>query len=415
MDIKEIINKKSLCKKLTTNEINFFVNGYTNGEIPDYQMSALLMAIKINGMDESETFALTRAMLNSGRITDLSNMGFCVDKHSTGGISDNTTLILAPICASCGVKLFKLSGRGLGFTGGTVDKLESFEGFKMELSMEDATALVKKNNACVISASKDLAPADKKIYALRDCTSTVECLPLIASSIMSKKLASGADGIVLDVKYGNGAFMKTKKDALELANLMVKIGKAFGKKMDYKIGDMNQPLGFNIGNKLEAYEAIEVLSGKKGNLRNEALELAGKCISLSKNIPYKEALKLATNALDSKKALEQFKVMVKSQGGSLKLFNGLDIKPKLKIESPVSGTLSKIDCVKLGTLVGEMGARRKTIDGGINYNVGVKTFHKLGDKINKGDVLFELFADDKKLATNFKNEFLNCYTINSTL
>ena len=234
MDILSIINKKSLNKPLTKQEIEFFVNGYLSNEITDYQASALLMAIKINGMADSETFALTSAILNSGEIVDLSGLGFCVDKHSTGGVSDTTTIALAPICACCGVNMLKLSGRSLGFTGGTIDKLESFDGYSVEIPIEKAKELVAQNGACVISASQNLAPADKKLYALRNATSTVESIPLIASSIMSKKLASGASGIVLDIKYGNGAFMKTKQDAKKLAELMVKIGKKFGKKMDFE-------------------------------------------------------------------------------------------------------------------------------------------------------------------------------------
>ena len=409
MDIKEIIDKKSKGKELTKEEIDYFVDGYTNGLVADYQASALLMAIKILGMTEKETFYLTNAMLNSGEIMDLSDLGFIVDKHSTGGISDTTSIALVPICAACGVKMLKLSGRGLGFTGGTIDKLEAFDGFKVDISMDDAKKLVKENGCCIISASSDLAPADKKLYVLRDTTSTVDSIPMIASSIMSKKLASGADAIVLDVKYGKGAFMKTKKDAISLAKLMVKIGEKAGKKMDYVVDDMNEPLGYNIGNRLESYEAIELLSGKKGKLRDVTIDLASKCVSLGLDIDYDSAYKKVVEVIDNKTALEKLKQMIKSQGGSTKLFKGLHLKPTLIIKSDKDGVLTKIDCSMLGTLVGQMGATRQKITDTIDYNVGIKTFHKLGQEIKKGDVLFEIYAKDKTQAKEFSEKFINCY------
>ena len=411
MDIKNIIEKKSLGKELTKQEIEFFVNGYTKGEIADYQASALLMAIKILGMSEKETFYLTDAMLHSGEIMNLKDLGTTVDKHSTGGISDTTSIALVPICASCGVKMLKLSGRGLGFTGGTIDKLEAFTGFNVGISMEKAKELVKKNGACIISATKNLAPADKKIYALRDTTATVASLPLIASSIMSKKLASGADVIVLDVKYGNGAFMKTKKDAVALAKLMVKIGENAGKKMDYVVDDMNEPLGYNIGNRLEAYEAVELLNGKTGKLRDVTLDLSAKCISLGLNISYEQAYKMAKESIDNKTALKKLKDMVKDQGGETNLFRGLGIKPTLVVKAEKSGILKKIDCATLGILVGEMGATRQKITDQIDYNVGIKTFHKLGEQIKQGDTIFEIFAKDKTQAKEFALKFEHCYQI----
>lgn len=411
MDIKKIIEKKSNNKPLTKEEIEFFVNGYTNGQITDYQASALLMAIKILGMNEAETFALTNAMLHSGDIIDLTDLGMVVDKHSTGGISDTTTLALAPICACCGIKMLKLSGRGLGFTGGTIDKLEAFDGFNVALAINDAKQLVEQNGACVISATANLAPADKKLYALRDTTATVASLPLIASSIMSKKLASGASAIVLDVKYGDGAFMKTKKSAEELAKLMVKIGAKAGKKMDYVIGDMNEPLGYNIGNRLEAYEAIELLSGKQGKLRNETLKLASKCIALGKGITEQHALTLAIEAVDSGKALSKFKSMIKAQGGSLSLFKGLSMKPTFVVKAQQNGVLKKINCSELGSLVGKLGATRQKLTDIIDYKVGVKTFHKLGEEIHVGDVLFEIFAKNKEQAKEFAPLFEACYKI----
>ncbi len=412
MDIKIIIEKKSKGKELTKQEISFFVEGYTNGTIADYQASALLMAIKIFGMSKNETFYLTDAMLHSGEVMNLKDLGTTVDKHSTGGISDTTSIALVPICAACGVKMLKLSGRGLGFTGGTLDKLESFDGFNVNISMAQAKELVKQNGCCIISATNNLAPADKKLYALRDATSTVSSLPLIASSIMSKKLASGADVIVLDVKYGNGAFMKTKKDALLLAKTMVEIGVKAGKKMDFVVDDMNEPLGFCIGNKLEAFEAIELLNGKTtGKLRDVTLDLATKCVCLGLDLDYKTAYKKVVEVVDNKTALNKLKQMVKSQGGDLKLFKGLKLKPSMVVKSAQSGVLSKMDCATLGTLVGQMGATRQKISDQIDYNVGVKTFHKIGDRILKGDVIFEIYAKNKKQAQEFSQKFVDCYTI----
>lgn len=411
MDIINIIEKKSNKKQLNKDEILYFVNGYCDGTIPDYQISALLMAIKINGMTDKETFLLTDAMLHSGKILDFKDVGFCTDKHSTGGISDTTTIALAPICAAAGINMFKLSGRSLGFTGGTIDKLEAFDGFKTDISLDTAKNLMKKNKVCIMSANWNIAPADKKIYALRDVTGTVESIPLIASSIMSKKLASGADAIVLDIKYGNGAFMKTKKDALALAKLMVKIGEYAGKKMDYVLNDMNEPLGYCIGNKLEAYEAIEVLSGKKGKLYDTIINLAGKCISLALNISPKEAVEKAVEAVESGKALSKLKQLIKEQGGSLKLFKGLGLKPKYIVTSPTAGILTKIDCPKLGFITGRLGAMRQSINDTVDNNVGIKTFHKLGSNISCGDVLFEIYAKDKESAKSVVDELLGCYTI----
>lgn len=409
MNIKDIILKKSHGKKLTLEEIKFFVDGYTCDTIPDYQASSLLMAIKLKGMDEKETFYLTKAMLETGEVLDLSSLGYVVDKHSTGGVSDTTTLAIAPIVACCGVKALKLSGKGLGHTGGTIDKLMAFDGLNTNLSIPQAMEITKKVGTCVISATLNLAPADKKLYALRDATSTVDSIPLIASSVMSKKLASGANAIVLDVKYGNGAFMKTKKEAVELAKLMVSIGKQYGRKMDCVVGDMNEPLGYNIGNTLESYEAIEVLQGKQGKLTNAVLELASKCIALGLNINQEKAQKMAIDAIKSGKALQKFKEMVKAQGGSTKLFNGLKLKPTLKVIAQNDGILKKIDTERLGTLVGQMGASRQTIDDVIDINVGVKTFHKLGDKICKGDTLFEIYAKNKSQANEFAPKLLDCY------
>lgn len=411
MNIKDIINKKSLGKSLTKEEINFFINGYCNETIPNYQASALLMAIKINGMNNKEIFYLTQAMLNSGEIIDLSDVGFCVDKHSTGGVSDSTTIAIIPICASVGVKMLKISGAGLGFTGGTADKLGAIPGFSCLVDIETAKNLVNENGGCIITSSANIAPADKKLYALRDITSTVESIPLIASSIMSKKLASGATAIVLDVKYGNGAFMKTKKDALILAKTMVDIGKSAGKQMDYCISDMNQPLGYNIGCKLEMFEAVQVLKGLKGPLYNSVIELSSKCISLGLNINQQKAKKLATEAISSGLAFEKFKQIANAQGAKIKNFDKLDIKPKLIVKATCNGVLNSVNCAMLGTIVGLMGGSRQTLDSEIDYNAGIKTFHKVGDIFNKGDVLFEIYAKTKEIAERYKEQIISCYTI----
>ncbi|MBO7527248.1 MAG: thymidine phosphorylase [Clostridia bacterium] len=411
MNIKDIILKKSHGKALSKEEIIFFVNGYTNGEIPDYQISSLLMAIKLKGMNEKETFELTKAMLETGEVLNLSKLGMVVDKHSTGGVSDTTSLVIAPIVASCGVNMLKLSGGGLGHTGGTIDKLGAFDGFNTNISMDEAITLTKKIGCCVLSATANLAPADKKMYALRNATSTVDSIPLIASSVMSKKLAGGADAIVLDVKYGNGAFMKTKKSATELAKLMSDIGRRYGKKIDYVVGDMNEPLGYNIGNTLEAYEAIEILKGKKGKLYDAIIELSGKCIALGLDIEENIATQMAIDAIKTGKALEKFKEMVKAQGGSTKLFNGLKLKPTLIIKATQNGVLKSVNTEELGILVGQMGAAKQTLDDVIDYNVGIKTFHKIGEQIHEGDTLFEVYAKNKGQAKEFAPKLLGCYKI----
>ena len=411
MNIKEIIELKSLNEELTAEQIKFAVDGYCDGSVTDYQMSALLMAIKINGMTDAETFALTDAMLKSGEILDLSELGTTVDKHSTGGVSDSTTMVLAPICAVCGINMLKLSGRGLGFTGGTIDKLEVFEGFDVSISIEKAKELVKENGSCVVAATLNLAPADKKIYALRDTTSTVASIPLIASSIMSKKLASGADVIVLDVKYGDGAFMSTYEDAKLLGETMKRIGEAAGKKVELELDDMNEPLGYNVGNKLETYEAIEVLKGKKGKLTDVSFRLASKCISLGNNISIEEAEKQVADAVESGKALDKFKQMVIAQGGDATLFDGIDIEPKLVVKSDKAGKVVAFKTRRIGELVGLMGATRQKITDVVDNNVGIKTFHKLNESVNVGDVILEIYAKDDKQAEEFAGLLKDCIVI----
>ncbi|HPG92628.1 MAG TPA: thymidine phosphorylase, partial [Clostridia bacterium] len=317
MTAYDIIEKKRYGKELTDEEINFFINGYTLNQIPDYQMSALLMAICCNGMNENETFALTNCMLHSGDVVDMSKIdGIVVDKHSTGGVGDTTTLILAPLLACCGVKVAKMSGRGLGFTGGTIDKLESIPGFNTSLSEEKFFDIVNKIGCCVIGQTENLAPADKKLYALRDVTATIDSIPLICGSIMSKKLASGAEAVLLDVKYGDGAFMKTKERAVELAKIMVKIGNRAGKKFAALVTDMSEPLATKVGNSLEIIGAIEVMKGKHNRLREEMCLVAERLLVLSGKFDTKSAQKNIENVLADGSVLKKFKEMVEAQGGN---------------------------------------------------------------------------------------------------
>lgn len=411
MNIKDIISKKADGNALTQDEIKFAVNGYVDGTIPDYQMSALLMAIYTKGMDKVETFYLTDAMLHSGEVLDLSDLGTTVDKHSTGGVSDTTTIVIVPICACLGVKMLKLSGRGLGHTGGTIDKLEAFTGYNVEISLEKAKQLVEKNGGCIAAATSHLVPADKKLYALRDITSTVASLPLISSSIMSKKLASGSSAIVLDVKYGNGAFMPTKELALKLGDLMCEIGKQAGKKMFMYVDDMNQPLGYNIGQTLESYEAIQVLSGKKGKLYDSCVDLATLCVQAGLDIDEKTARQKVIQVIQDGTALEKLKQMVLAQNGSLDLFDGLPMQKTLTVYAPQTGKVVGFNTKRLGSLVGEMGSIRQTLADQIDYNVGLRTFHKIGDSVNKGDVLFEIFAKNLEQAQTFAPKFLECVIV----
>lgn len=411
MDVRDIIDKKTKRLALSEKEIEFVVLNFTNGNIPDYQMSAFLMAIYLNGMNKLETFYLTKSMWNSGQTLNFSDLGTIVDKHSTGGVSDTTTIVIAPIIACCGVKMLKLSGRSLGFTGGTIDKLESFYGYNINLSMEKAKELIIKNGACVIGSNISLAPADKKIYALRDVTATVGDISLIASSIMSKKLASGADVIVLDVKFGNGAFIKKKSEARKLADIMCDIGRFAGKKMFAFVSDMNEPLGYNIGNMLESYEAIEVLKGKKGKLFNESVKIATKCVELGLNISAVEAKKKVLKSITSGDALNKLKDMILDQGGSLELFEGLHIKPILTIRAKNHGKVIGFKTKRLGEIVGQMGASRKKISDVINYEVGIKTYQKSGDKFKPNDRILSIYCKNLEVAKSVQRELLDCIIV----
>ena len=392
MRIYDIIAKKRDSGELTREEISFFVKGCTSGEIPDYQTSALLMAIYLNGMTDRETSDLTSEMAKSGDTADMSAIeGLTVDKHSTGGVGDKTTLIVVPIVAALGGKVAKMSGRGLGHTGGTVDKLESIPGFRTELSPKEFFDNVNALGAAMIGQSGNLAPADKKLYALRDVTATVSCIPLIASSIMSKKLASGSDCIVLDVKVGSGAFMKTPADARVLAEKMVLIGKACGRKMAALITDMDTPLGTNIGNALEVKEAVEVLRGKKNDLYEVSIALASNITALALQLPIDEAKARCEPAVASGAAFDKMKEWISSQGGDVTYLEDLSRFPQAKYEIPIraerDGYITHMDAEKLGLLCVELGAGRRKKGDSIDFSAGLILCAKTGDLICKGDLL----------------------------
>ncbi len=416
MRIYDIIKKKRDGGELSTEEIIFFIKGFTKGEIHDYQASALCMAIFFNGMTERETADLTLAIANSGDTVDLSPFGnLTVDKHSTGGVGDKTTLIVAPIVASVGCIIAKMSGRGLGHTGGTVDKLESIEGFNTGLSTQDFFSQVKKIGIAVIGQTGNLTPADKRLYALRDVTATVDSLPLIASSIMSKKLAAGSHTIVLDVKYGSGAFMKTPEDAKQLAAEMVKIGKNCGRNVAAVITNMDIPLGKNIGNALEVKEAIDVLAGKGAeDLKEVCLSLTTQIVALSKNITEQDARILAEDALYSGKAFEKFKEWISCQGGNSAWIENPELFPKAKysldILADYNGYIEKIDTEAVGIASVILGAGRETKEDIIDMSAGIILQKKTGEKIKQGDVLATLYTCKEDTLSNAEKKFLSAFT-----
>lgn len=400
MRMVDIIEKKRDGQELTTAEINFFIEGYTKGEIPDYQASALAMAIYFQDMNDRERADLTRAMVESGDTIDLSAIdGVKVDKHSTGGVGDTTTLVLAPLVASLGVPVAKMSGRGLGHTGGTIDKLESIAGFHVELTREQFIDLVNRDKVAVIGQSGNLTPADKKLYALRDVTGTVNSIPLIASSIMSKKIAAGADAIVLDVKTGDGAFMKTQEDAEELAHAMVRIGNHVGRKTIAIISDMSQPLGFAIGNALEVKEAIETLQGKgPKDLTELVLTLGNQMVILAgKAKTSEEAKEMLLDAIHSGKALAKFKEFLANQGGDASIVDDLTKLPqaKYKIELPAkqSGYISRMVADEIGVASMILGAGRATKEDVIDLAVGLVLHKKVGDKVEEGESILTIYSN----------------------
>ncbi len=390
--ILDIINKKRLGEELSYKELDYFFNGYLNGDIPDYQMSSLLMAICINGMTDEEIFSLTKIFIDSGDVLDFSDIpGIKVDKHSTGGIGDKTTLVIAPIVAACGVPVIKMSGRGLGYTGGTIDKLESIKGYRVDLSDEEIIKQVHDINIVVTGQTADLVPIDKVIYALRDVTATVSSIPLIASSIMSKKIAGGADKILIDIKVGNGALLQTEADALKLKELMIKIGEFYGKEVRCIISDMDTPLGFAVGNSLEVNEAIAVLKNqeKENNFVNLCYELASNMVSMGLEITLDEARKKVKNVLEDGSAYNKFVELVKYQGGDI---DSIKVSEKSKnIKALKTGKISEINALEVGKLSLALGAGKISINDKIDYTVGVELKKLVGDSVKKCDVLATIY------------------------
>lgn len=396
----DLILKKRNGQELNTEEINFFINEYMEGDIPDYQVSALLMAIYFNGLNEQETADLTMAMVNSGDIIDLSQIdGVKVDKHSTGGVGDKISLIVIPLVASLGIPVAKISGRGLGHTGGTIDKLEAIEGFRTELSKEEFISNVNKYKMAITSQSANITPADKKIYALRDVTATVDSIPLIASSIMSKKIASGAECIVLDVKVGSGAFMKSIDKARELAKTMVNIGNSLKRKTVAIISDMSQPLGYEVGNANEIKEAIEVLTGKGAEDETIiALTIASYMAVLGGEFSsYECAYSQLRKVIESGKALEKFKELVKIQGGNIDFVENPKLLPQaryhIEIKSESEGYVTSIDAESIGIIAMLLGAGRKKKGDLIDYSAGVTLTKKVGEKVAKNETLCYLHTN----------------------
>lgn len=392
MNIIDIIIKKKNKEVLSSEEIEYVVNNYVNGNIKDYQMASLLMAITINGMNEEETIALTKYMLLSGNTLDLSMLSNVVDKHSTGGVGDKTTLIISPIVASLGCKLAKMSGRGLGYTGGTIDKLESIPGFKVNLSREEFISEINDIGMAITSQTEDIAVADKKIYALRDVTGTTESIPLIASSIMSKKIASGSKNLVLDIKVGKGALIKNIDDARRLANLMIRIGKENKMKVVCLLTNMDIPLGNNIGNSLEVLEALNILYYNMDSyLRNLCIELASHMVSLGLNISYDEAKNKVIEVLNNKIAYNKFLEFVKYQKGDINML------PKSKkiyeVKSDKEGYLTNLSSLDLAKLSMHLGSGRQTKEDAIDYSAGIIINKNINDKVNIGDTILTLYTN----------------------
>lgn len=398
----DIIEKKRDGHELTTEEIEFFVQGYARGDIPDYQAAAWLMAVCLRGMSERETQDLTLAMACSGDMLDLSDVASVVaDKHSSGGVGDKVSLIVAPAVAACGLAVGKMTGRGLGFTGGTVDKLESIPGYRADLSSQEFKMQLARLGIVITGQSANLAPADQKLYALRDVTGTVSCFPLIVSSIMSKKIAGGANVVLLDVKVGSGAFMKTLAEAVGLAETMVRIGTRLGRRMRALISDMNQPLGGAVGNALEVREAIDVLhEGGPADLREHCLVVAGEMLALGgKAADSGEGAQKAAEALASGAAWQKFRAMVEAQGGDVRAVEEPDRLPMARlveaVPAPTSGYLQKIDAAQVGLAVVDLGGGREKKGDPVDHAVGVVAHYKVGDRVEKGTPLFTLYANEE--------------------
>lgn len=418
MNFLDLIIKKRDKLKLNKSEIEYFIKGVTHKTIPDYQISAMLMAICLNKMDIEETAMLTDAMTNSGKTLDLSTIdGIKVDKHSTGGVGDTTTLVLAPLTASLGLPVIKMSGRGLGHTGGTLDKLESIPQFNTSLTEEQAFSQVQNHSIALMGQTADLAPADKYLYALRDVTGTVENISLIASSIMSKKLAAGSDAIVLDVKYGNGAFMKTPQDAEELANTMIGIGKHLGKKMTAFITNMNEPLGMNIGNSLEVIEAIEILKGNtEGALKKVSLALGSEMLVLGGIFQdANEAEKALEENIKNGKGLEKFRELINLQGGNSNVIEDYSLFPqpkeKMEVKAINTGYVNYISTESIGRASVATGAGRITKSDKLDYSAGIIMKKRIGDFVNTDDTIAYIYSSDKEKCQNAANIIRQAVTI----
>ncbi|MCI9052892.1 MAG: pyrimidine-nucleoside phosphorylase [Lachnospiraceae bacterium] len=421
MRMYDLIMKKRNGEELTKEEIEFMIEGYTKEEIPDYQMSAFLMAVYFKGMTEDETVELTMAMANSGDIMDLSEIeGLKADKHSTGGVGDKTSLVLGPMVAALGVPVAKMSGRGLGHTGGTIDKLESFPGFSTDLTKEQFIQNVNSIKMAIIGQTGDLAPADKKLYALRDVTATVDNLSLIASSIMSKKLAAGADVIVLDVKTGKGAFMKKEADALALAREMVKIGTNAGKETVAIISDMDQPLGFAVGNALEVKEAIDTLNGNGAkDLLELVITLGAYMLVGTKRVENIEAAReKLLGTIEDKSALKKFQEFVEAQGGDARAIDNTELLPKasivMEIKAEEDGFVEKIETEEIGMVCLLLGGGRETKESEIDLSVGLVLHKKIGDAVKKGEVLATMYGNDLKKMEIARERFLLTYSFSKT-
>ena len=415
MNILEIIAKKRDKKVLSKEEIDFFVKNYTNGNITDYQAAALIMAIYINGMNYEETTSFTLAMAHSGEVLDLSELGMVVDKHSTGGIGDKITLILMPIIASLGIPAAKMSGRGLGFTGGTVDKLKSIPGYNTNIDISEFINNVKNIGISLMGQTLNLAPADKKIYALRDTISCVESIPLIASSIMSKKIAAGAEKIVLEVTVGSGAFMKNIEDATKLSETMIGIGNLADKETICILTNMNQPIGYSIGNSLEVIEAVEALNGNmQDDVKDIILSLGSYMMKLAgKGDDIEQNKKMIMENINNKKALNKFKELIKNQGGDVSYIEDTSKFEKAKYIIPIKsekiGYIKSMDNEKIGYISSSLGAGRLKKEDKINDKVGIIINKKIGDKVNVGDVLGFIHSDDIEVGNNAVKEMQNCY------
>jgi len=416
----EIIKKKRDGCPLNEEEIHHLISGYTKRKIPDYQFSAFLMAVFLQGMNEEETALLTKEMLYSGKIIDLSDIkGYKIDKHSTGGVGDKTSLIIAPVCAAAGIYVPMISGRGLGHSGGTLDKLESIPGFRTDLSLQEYKKVLKKCGSVLIGQTKNIAPADKLIYSLRDVTATVESIPLITGSIMSKKLAEGIDGLVLDVKTGSGAFMRKYDDAVRLAESLIRTAKSFNKKVTAFITDMNQPLGHYIGNWLEIVESLKILKGEeKGNLYELSLTLSGAMLMLAKKVrSIDDGYQLSEKMIRSGKAYHKFLEIVKFQGGNAEVLEEPKDYPsasyKKRIFSDKNGYLNEVNTYEIGMAAVGLGAGRKTKEDKIDMTAGIIFYPELGGRLRKNDLIAEIFTSKKSTLNTAEDKIKNALLIST--